>query len=253
MNIAPQSTPSQDDIKTSFPFPALDKLIGEPTYETINKLETQVIRNAATVEITLPPPHHNLSGIVEQPAVYILRTGGPFPRPTYPSNSPVFPPGSTVAQRQQIQQLYNAQLRNFNIVQRTEKLLLTLIEQAIENTYLAGIYNKTQGFGNHNIQDIFNFLYQTYGRISTNALRANTAKLTQRIAPHLPVAIIFKQIEDCNKFATAGGAPFTPAQILKAVETLILQTGRYNISYREWLALPQPNRTYNNFKQMFTR
>ena len=99
MNIAPQSTPSQDDIKTSFPFPALDKLIGEPTYETINKLETQVIRNAATVEITLPLPHHNLSGIVEQPAVYLLRTGGPFPRPMYPGNSPVFPPGSTVAQR----------------------------------------------------------------------------------------------------------------------------------------------------------
>ena len=110
MNIAPQSTPSQDDIKTSFPFSTLDKLIGEPTYESINRLETQVIRNAATVEITLPPPHHNLSGIVEQPQVYILRTGGPFPCPAYPGDSPVFPHGSNVAQRQQIQQLYNAQL-----------------------------------------------------------------------------------------------------------------------------------------------
>ena len=67
MNIAPQNTPLQDNIKTSFPFPTLDKLIGEPNYKTINKLETQVIRNAAIVEITLPPPHHNLSSIVEQP------------------------------------------------------------------------------------------------------------------------------------------------------------------------------------------
>ena len=62
------------------------------------------------------------------------------------------------------------------------------------------------------------------------------------------MAIIFKQIEDCNRFATAGGAPFTLAQILKAAETLILATGRYNISYREWLALPEAQKTYNNFK-----
>ena len=135
--------------------------------------------------------------------------------------------------RQQIQQVYNANLRNYNITQRCERLLLTIFEQAVENTYLAGIYNETQGFGNWNVQDIFTYLFQSYGRISTNAIRENTQKLTQLVAPHLPVAIIFKQIEDCQRFATAAGAPFTPAQILKAAETLILSTGRYSISYRE--------------------
>ena len=97
MNIAPQSIPLQDNIKISFPFPTLDKLIRETTYESINTLETQVIRNAATVEINLPPTHHNLSRIVEQLQVYIIRTGGPFLRLAYPEDSPTFPNRSTIA------------------------------------------------------------------------------------------------------------------------------------------------------------
>ena len=46
---------------------------------------------------------------------------------------------------QQIQQVYNANLRNFNILQRCEKLLMTMLEQAVNSTYLAGIYSETQG------------------------------------------------------------------------------------------------------------
>ena len=65
MNIAPQSTPSSDDIRAVFPFLSFDKIQGEPNYESIHKLETQAIRNASLVEITLLPPHNNLAGIVE--------------------------------------------------------------------------------------------------------------------------------------------------------------------------------------------
>ena len=195
MNLAPQSTPTPEDIKSSFPYTNFDKITGEPTYTSIRKLEIQAIRNAATVEISLPPPNKNLSGLVEQQQMYLLRTGGPFPRPAYPGHSPVFPNGTTVAQRATIQQVYNTNLRNYNITQRTEKLLLTMAEQAIDSTYLAGIYNDTEGFGNRNMQDVIQYLYTTYGRITTNALKANTAKLTELVAPHLLVAIILKQIK----------------------------------------------------------
>ena len=105
-------------------------------------------------------------------------------------------------------------------------MLMTMIEQAVELMYLAGIYSDMQGFGNRNVQDIFVYLYQTYGRITPNQIRTNTAKLTQPVEPHLPISIIFKQIEDCSKFATAANTPFTLAQILKAAETLILSTGK---------------------------
>lgn len=103
------------------------------------------------------------------------------------------------------------------------------------------------------MQDIFACLCQMHGRISTNALKANTKKMTQPIAPHLPVPIIFKQIEDCNRFQTAGGVPFTPAQILKAAEALILSAERCDISCHEWISLTEAQKTYDNFKTIFSR
>ena len=67
--------PSVEDIKTGFPYQQFTIIQGEPTYETLNKLEQQAIRNATATEITLPPPHNNLAGIIEQPQVYLIRTG----------------------------------------------------------------------------------------------------------------------------------------------------------------------------------
>ena len=128
MNTAPQNTPTTDDIKSQFPYTTLDRIIGEPNYETINKLETKTIRNASTIELTLPPPHNNCSGLVEMPQMYLIRTGHNFPRPLYPGDTPTFPPGANVAQRSQIQQTYNARLRNYYIVQRTENILKTMLE-----------------------------------------------------------------------------------------------------------------------------
>ena len=73
------NTPSANDLQAAFAFLRFDPIVGKPSYKTILKLETQATRNAASVVIRLPPTHTNLSGIVKQPVVYILRVGAPFP------------------------------------------------------------------------------------------------------------------------------------------------------------------------------
>ena len=88
-----ENAPSADGIRAAFTFLRFDPIVGEPSYKTLFKLETQATRNAATVVIRLSPPHTNLSGTVKQPAVYILRVGVPFPRPPYPINAAHFPVG----------------------------------------------------------------------------------------------------------------------------------------------------------------
>ena len=68
-NTTMANAPSADDLRAAFTFSRFDPIVGEPSYETLFKLETQATRNAATVVIRLPPPHTNLSGIFEHPAV----------------------------------------------------------------------------------------------------------------------------------------------------------------------------------------
>ena len=185
------TAPTADAIKTSFTFAQFDQIVGEPTYSTLYKLETQATRNAATVSIRLPPPHTNCSGIVEQLAVYVLRAGGPFLRPTYPGDQPVFPAGVRVTDRTTIQNRFDLALKNYNTCQTTENLLKTMLENAVEHSYLAGIHSEILSFGSRSLQDIFIHLYQSYGRISPSSLKSNTDKLTNPISAHLPIALVF--------------------------------------------------------------
>ena len=75
-------------------------------------------------------------------------------------------------------------------------------------------------------QDIFHHLYQSYGRISPGALQVNTTCLATPISSHLPIALVFRQIEECQRFVIAGGTEFTAEQLIKLTETIILATGK---------------------------
>ena len=244
--------PSAKDIKTGFTYQRFDPIRGEPSYKTIHNLEKQATRNAATVAIRLNPPHIDLSGIVKQPAVYVLCTGGPFPRPGWPGRLPVFPDGTSAENRANQENAYNEVLKNYLLCERTETILKTMVENTIEEEYLSGIHSETLGFGNRSLRDIFAHLYRAYGRISPMHLQANTARLSTPVPSHLPIVIIFKQIEDFQHFVTAGGTLFAPAQLLNAAETLILATGKYQLAYREWVGLPAAQKTFQNFRVRFT-
>ena len=165
------NAPSADDLRAAFTCSQFDPIDGKPSYETLFKLKMQAIRNAATVVIRLPLPHTNLSGIVEQPAVYILRVGAPFPRPPYTVDSAHFPVGSTPMQCQNIQAAYDANIKNFLTCQTTENILKSLFEKAIEYSYLAGIHSAILVFLLRSLQDIFLHLHQSYDALSQQRYR----------------------------------------------------------------------------------
>jgi hypothetical protein len=240
--------PSADSIKAGFVFTSLDPIVGEPTYRTLDLAHTQSIRNATTITSRLGGGSHGHAGLVEFPDVYLLRTAHHFNRPVYPGEAPTYPIGATDQQRDDLLLIWQQHTKAYLTCQRVEQILLSMLENAVEDTYLTGIHDPAHGFGARSIIDVFQYLFQTYGQIGPDEILANQQKLTQPVDPHQPMAILFKQIEDCQKFAAAGQVAITPQQVLKAAETLILQTGKYVSAYREWIALDPVHRTYHNFK-----
>ena len=113
------NAPSTDDLQEVFTFSPFDPIVGEPSYETLFKLETQATRNSETVIIHFLLPHTNLYEIVKQSVVYILRLGEPFPQPPYPGDAAHFPVGATLVQRQNIQAAYDANIKIFLTCQTT--------------------------------------------------------------------------------------------------------------------------------------
>ena len=83
--------------------------------------------------------------------------------PPYPGDAAQFPAGATIVQRQNLQSAYDTIIKNFAMCQTTENILKSLLENAIKHSYLAVIHSATLGFGARTLQDIFLYLYQTYG------------------------------------------------------------------------------------------
>jgi hypothetical protein len=151
--------------------------------------------------------------------------------------------GTTLAAQAMILDTWTANTKEFLTIQRAETLVLMLLEKAIEDAYLTGIHDEAHGFGDRTLHDVQRWLFQMYGHVGPTDLMNNTARLTQPIDPTAPLALLFKHIEECQRFAAAAGPPFTSQQIVEAAEALIVQTGKYESTYKEWLALPAATRT----------
>jgi hypothetical protein len=244
--------PSLDDIRAGFVFAALDTIVGEPNYQTIELAHNQCIRNATTIDSQLGGGHHGHSGLVEFTDVYLLRTGNHFNRPGHPGDTPPYTLNMTDVEREACKARFDYDTKVFLTCQRVEKILLSMLENAIDTTFLTGIHDPAHGFGHRTLMDVFRFLFETYGNIGPADIVANQQKMTAPVDPNQPIAHLFKQIENCQKFAAAGQTAITPAQIIRAAETLILQTGKYQTAYREWLSLPTADKTYLNFKTRMT-
>jgi hypothetical protein len=245
--------PSLDDIKAGFVFQILDTIVGEPTYKSLELAHNQCIRNATTVDSRLGGGGHGHAGLVEFPDVYLLRTAHHYNRPAFPGDSPHYVIGADPQQREATLLQWQTSTSIYLTCQRIEKILLSMLENAVSSTFLTGIHDPAHGFGARSIIDVFQYLFATYGQIGPDKILANQHRMTNPVDPNQPIAMLFKQIEDCQKFAAAGNVAITPAQVLKAAETLILQTGKYTSAYREWISLAPADKTYQNFKTRLTR
>eukprot|EP00957_Ditylum_brightwellii_P020872 1574415-Ditylum_brightwellii.AAC.1 len=72
------------------------------------------------------------------------------------------------------------------------------------------------------------------------------------IALHHPIALLFKQLEDGQKFAISVSVLFANDQLIMYAEQLFLGMGQYNNAYPMWMATPVP-KTYQMLKTLFTQ
>ena len=66
-----------------------------------------------------------------------------------------------------------------------------MIENAIDNEFLAGIHTDEHGFGIRTTKDIFAWLYRTYGKLTSMQMTQNIADLNQPVDASKPITSIF--------------------------------------------------------------
>ena len=82
------------DYTTSFQYPTPTKITGEPTYQSLKTLHSELKANASSIESNLGGGDHGYLGLVLLDANYALVTPTAFVAPTFP-NALVIPATAT--------------------------------------------------------------------------------------------------------------------------------------------------------------
>ena len=93
----------------------LTKIIGEPTYDTLQTLLRELKANARSVHSNLGGGTYGHLGLVISPTTYAILSTTPFVRPTHPGTL-IIPPGSTQHAARTLRELHEEALHEFHQV-----------------------------------------------------------------------------------------------------------------------------------------
>jgi hypothetical protein len=140
-------------IESDFEYKELNKIHGEPTYETIERLHNQVKANAASVPSTLGGGNLGHLGLVLSAQKYAMISNDPFNLPNHPGQL-IIPQNQTQAQIQVLKESHKEHTCIFNEVLGVEACLCQQIVGAIEEPYIKVIRNRHTNAINMNVGDI---------------------------------------------------------------------------------------------------
>jgi len=240
-------------IKEHFPHPHIPAQPGMPTYDIIAAVHRKVKANAASVASTLGGGRHGLLGLTILPETYQTVTGYPFVAPVNPGNLPTIAPTATQAQIGEAVRQHKERLKIWKECVATDLALKNQILATFDEVYLKGLRNRHVGYQNVSIRDMIQHLYTNYGIITPAELDDNDARMRETFDPSKPIEELYEQIEDATDFADAAGAPYNAAQVLSRAYVLIHKTGVYNEACRDWRKKPEQEKTWEHFKEDFTK
>ena len=125
------------------------------------------------------------------------------------------------------------------------------ISDAIEDSFLVGATFGTLGFGARTALDVMTRLFLDFGNLTPIDIDNNDKRMKQEYNANIPIEVLFKQIDDAQKFAVAGRSPYTINQLIQCGIIHILRTQVYTDAYREWIAMPHVQHTWVHFKYHF--
>ena len=244
-------TANLDYAVTYFEFPVLDKIHGEPNYESLKKLKKQLKANAQSVPSTLGGGNHGLLGLVLTQAEYARVSNDQFNIPLRPG-ALLIPPFTANHETIRLQGEHEQAKETFNDCMAVKKTLIKQIVAAVDAEYLKELRDPDTNSINMDIPDILDHLFVRYGFVTPEALATEEASMaTFYWDLRDPPVIMFNKIEDLIGLSAAAGMPKTEAQIINYGLGIIKRTNDFEQALLNWYNLPAGNQTYANFKQHF--
>lgn len=245
---------------STFPHPELTRIIGAPTYLTLQQTRRELMANAISV--------HSIRGngllghvviVIGINAYNLLANPAPvggnannWTMPTHPGQAPNYPAGANSNQIARANATYDRELKEFITYNETVNALKKQLLAAVDPTYICSLQDPLYGYANLTVQAILEHLDATYGTLDQTQLNKNMATLdapwtpTESMEPLWRTAVIAQQV------AQAGNDPITDATLLRKFHKVLTDSGVFTLDLRDWDKKAAVDRTWPNFKTHFT-
>jgi hypothetical protein len=242
--------PSVND--TYFQHKVLTRVHGQPTYDTLQTLSTEIKANAATVPSTLGGGSYGHLGLVLSADRYAtLATAVPWISPANPG--PFVPPAAgTAAQIEAAKDVWRELRLSFDLCQATEKALIAQIVDSIDQIYLRALLNRITGQYSTDIRAVLQHLFATHGKITPQQVKAkemSTYNMHYDISQ--PVDTVFNTIDDLADLAEHALSPMTPQQMIDMAYVIFARQPILQQDLRLWNRRPVVDRTWANMLDHF--
>jgi hypothetical protein len=235
---------------TYFQHKVLTRIHGKPTYESLHNVLTELKANASSVPATLGGGHNGHLGLLLSTPRYTALTHTlPWVTPGNPG--PFLPPlAGTGPQIEASRDVWKELKQTFELCQATEKALIAQVVETIDPIYLHALLNRATGQYSSNISDLLNHLFNTYGKITPQQVKAKEMELyNMHYDISQPVDTVFNCIDDLSKLADHAGSPMSPQQMIDLAYDIFAKQPILQQDLRLWNRRPLPDKTWPHMMQ----
>ena len=239
-------------LDTYFQHKVLTKVVGQPTYESLQLLSTEIKANASSVPSTLGGGLYGHLGLILSDERYAtLAHSVPWVTPQNPG--PFDPPNpATAAQIEAAKDVWRERKLTFELCQATEKALIAQIVDSIDSIYLRALLNRVTGQYSNSISAVLAHLFTTHGKITPQQVKATEmAVYSMHYSILLPVDTVFNSIDDLADLAGHANSPLTSQQMIDLAFVLLSKEPILQQDLRLWNRKPIQERTWPNMIMHF--
>jgi hypothetical protein len=246
------SSDTAESILGRFTYQTLPRIVGVPTYASIQLLVDDLKANAASIPSELGGGDLGHLALTVPPQVYATLSNTPWVAPINPGPTPpALLPNATAAQINANRYRHLENIKIFRTYNNVQSALKQQILAAVEDIYVRTLRNTHTGYTMVTTLQLLTHLYTTYGQLTPMAMQENDRQFRSAYNPAEPFEMLVQQIEMAQSFAAAGNQAYTAQQIVSNAYSLIHNTGMFIDACREWRRRPEAEKTWSHFKTQF--
>ena len=158
-----------DYINTHFEIPVLDRIHGEPNYNTLYALKKQLKANAAQVTSDLGGGANGHLGLVLMPLEYTHVYAHPYVKPAHPGTLTIAA-GTTQHEATRLREDHKDAIRVFREITDSEKVLIKQVVAVVEGKYIDNLRSPVTNTINVDVATILDHLFRNYGYVTPEVL-----------------------------------------------------------------------------------